>query len=224
MQEAKEKLLKFTSRQSRKEIHMTSSDNPQSIMESTPMQQEPPSHTQPHGSINPDGKLITQSCKPSLAEVLERLQASFVPKLTQPKQLTMQPKPSLPSAKPQERKLKDDPKAQDQLTLLLSQTYASQATYGDKALMMEYRDQMFQMVLAEYTAEQIKWAFVEHVRRSSTLPTPHDIARLIDPSLSPLCASMYNRIRDKIKNNLFVSMAEESYMRQFEANELKKVM
>lgn len=131
---------------------------------------------------------------------------------------------SSPPVAPPVTMLRDDPDGQDQLTRLLYQTYASQATFGDKAQMMEYRDQMFQLVLAEYSIAQIQAAFLEHIRMSRELPTPHCIAKRIDPSLEPLSAAMYVRISEKIKSGTsWVSDEERAYMRQFEAQELKKV-
>lgn len=64
--------------------------------------------------------------------------------------------------------------------MLLQQTYACQKTYADKAEMMEYRDGMFQVILAEYAYFEVKKAFVEHIRRSPDLPTPSDIVKLIE--------------------------------------------
>lgn len=45
---------------------------------------------------------------------------------------------------------------------------------------MEYRDGMFQAILAEYALFEIRRAFVEHVKRSPDLPTPSDIVKLIE--------------------------------------------
>lgn len=165
----------------------------------------------------------------SLGQVLDRLQASFV---AHPASTVVTPRPAQPTpakasslpAAPPAKLLRDDPEGQDQLTRLLYQTYASQATYGDKAQMMEYRDQMFQLVLGEYTSEQVSAAFLEHIRRSRELPTPHCIAKRIDPSLEPLSSAMYVRISEKIKDgSSWVSDEEREYMRRFEAQELKKV-
>jgi hypothetical protein len=70
--------------------------------------------------------------------------------------------------------------AQNELTRLLEQTYSCQKTYADKAEMMEYRDGMFQIILAEYAFFEIKSAFLQHVRQSPDLPTPSDIVKLIE--------------------------------------------
>lgn len=165
----------------------------------------------------------------SLGKVWLRMAERFKPQqavtvATPPPVPVTSERKSLPSVVPPERQLQNNPEAQDQLTQLLSQTYASQQTYGDKAQMMEYRDQMFQLVLGEYSLTQIQKAFVEHVKRSPNLPTPHDIASIIDPSLEPLSQAMYIRISEKIKDgSSWVTDAEREYMRRYEARELSKV-
>jgi cell pole-organizing protein PopZ len=131
--------------------------------------------------------------------------------------------PKMPQ-KPPQPKLKDDRSGQEQLTRLLSQTYASQQTYGDKAQMMEYRDQMFQMVLEDYPFSTIRQAFIQHVKTSSCLPTPHDIIRLIDPSMEPLSESVYIRISNRMKDpSQWITPDERRYMQRFESRELRKI-
>ena len=93
--------------------------------------------------------------------------------------------PALPTPKPNplllgETPLRDSVEAQNQLTRLLEQTYACQKTYADKAEMMEYRDGMFQLILAEYALFEVQKAFLEHVKQSPDLPTPSDIVKIIE--------------------------------------------
>ncbi len=170
----------------------------------------------------------------SLGDVIDRLQARFLPVERTEMIVTPPPAPvtkaseSKPPAAPRAlsvtRNQKDQDEWEDMLTDLLSQCYASQTPYGDKAQMMTLRDQMFQLVLADYTIEAIRSAFIQHIRLRSRLPTPHDIAVLIDPSLEPLSQSMYIRICEKIKDGtVYVSPSEREYMRRFEKQELKKI-
>ena len=93
--------------------------------------------------------------------------------------------PATPSTPPNplllgETPLRESVAHQNQLTMLLQQTYACQKTYADKAEMMEYRDGMFQEILKDYALFEIKKAFIEHVRTSPDLPTPSDIIKLIE--------------------------------------------
>ena len=46
--------------------------------------------------------------------------------------------------------------------------------------MMEYRDGMFQQVLADCALFEVQKAFLEHIKRSPDLPTPSDILKLIE--------------------------------------------
>ena len=78
-----------------------------------------------------------------------------------------------------------------ELTDLLSQTFASQKTFGDKAQMMEYRDGMFQLILADYPIRRIREAFIQFVSRKADLPSPSDIVNLIDPLPEPLSPALY---------------------------------
>jgi hypothetical protein len=212
---------------------MQSSSKPCQHIPDMPPQQEPQSPMPPLGSISSDGQSTMPASPPqkSLGDVLGRMaemvkQRQAVMAVTTPPAPATKVSASKPSvvqpAKP--LALKDDPEGQDQLTDLLSQTYASQQTYGDKAQMMDYREKMFQLVLGEYSIASIQSAFVEHIKRSSALPTPHDIASLIDPSLEPLSPAMYVRISEKIKNGYtWVSNEEREYARQFEERELRKI-
>lgn len=185
----------------------------------------------PLGSTASGGPLTTLPPKPErpLAEVLNSLGKAMAKRRetveTPPRALPVQPKASKPPAVPSEKlvTVKDDPAAQDQLTDLLCQVYASQQTYGDKAQMMDWRDKMFQLVLGNYTIAQVTTAFMEHVRRSSALPTPHDIAVLIEPSLAPLSSAMFVRLTAKAKQGQWLTSDEREYMRRFEAQELRKV-
>jgi hypothetical protein len=90
--------------------------------------------------------------------------------------------------------------------------------------MMEYRDQMFQMVLEDYPFSTIRQAFIQHVKTSSCLPTPHDIIRLIDPSMEPLSESVYIRISNRMKDpTQWITPDERRYMQRFESQELRKI-
>lgn len=118
--------------------------------------------------------------------------------------------------------LKDSPRAQDELTRLLYQTFASQKTYGDKAEMMEYRDGMFQMILAEFPFHRIKAALLEHVRRKPDLPTPSDIYNLLDPPKEPLSSAVYVGLKQRIQEGYYPLSAEREFLRAFEQQELRR--
>lgn len=111
-----------------------------------------------------------------------------------------------------EMPLSQSREAQEQLTRLLTQTYASQQTYGDKAAMMEYRDGMFQMVLAECSFRQIREAFLQHVRESSSLPAPSDIyRRIVPPEPEPDWAA-YVGLKEQRKQDVYLTREQRDYL------------
>lgn len=88
---------------------------------------------------------------------------------------------------------------------------------------MEYRDGMFQLVLAEYRFVDIREAFLQHVRRKPDLPTPSDIVNLVDPPPQPLSAAVYVRLRARVEDGEYLLADERAYCRAFEAQEMAKV-
>ena len=136
---------------------------------------------------------------------------------------------SSPAAGPSERPqwdrvpIRDCPQAQDELTRLLYQTFASQKSYGDKAQMMGYRDGMFQLVLGSYSFAAVREAFIRHVSRKADLPSPSDIVNLIDPPKEPLSAAVYTALKRRIEDGYYPLSEEKAYLRAFEQQELAKV-
>ena len=215
---------------------MQPSSQPLGHIPDMPPQQELQSRMPPLGSTSSGGRSTTLPLRQqkSLEEVLASIQARFVPRqeltiVTPPSAPMTTAKQSKPPVAPPERKpplLRDSPEAQDQLTDLLCQCYASQTPYGDKAQMMALRDQMFQLVLADCTIEEIRKAFIMHIARSPNLPTPHDIVALIDPTMQPLSQAMYIKLTKKqIPGNPYsLTESEKRYIERFEANELRKIV
>ena len=152
-----------------------------------------PLHMQAHGSTNPDGKLTTIPSQQSMP--------------SQNHQLSQQQQKQSESLR-NDVPLSDDPEGQNKLTALLASAYASQKTYGDKADMMRYRDQMFQMILGDFPYEVVKKAFIEFLRESPHLPTPSDIyKRIVPPAPKPDWA-VYVGLREEIKQGKFVTERE----------------
>lgn len=190
-----------------------------------------------HGSGDADGKVTMNQPLPNdLQATLGSLSARFTPIVRQTViPVTPQVAPMtkvnvlLPTdaqnAKPKlahEKRLKNDPDGQDQLTTLLSQTYASQNTYADKAKMMEYRDQMFQQALAEYPIALIREGFIAHVKRKPAIPTPSDIINIIDPPEPQPDWAAYVGIKNKIKNDIYVTPDQREYLRWCEEQAIIK--
>lgn len=79
----------------------------------------------------------------------------------------------------------------------------------------------FDHVLKKYDIAKIKEGFNEYLARKSNMPTPSDIVNIIDPP-KEWCVEKFKVIRDKMKSdNVFVTIAEEKYYKEFLSRELK---
>ena len=64
--------------------------------------------------------------------------------------------------------------------------------------MLEATNAMFQLVLADYTPEQVREAFAVYLKRNNEMPAPSDIATIIDRGgKPPLDRSVYVSIAKK---------------------------
>lgn len=133
------------------------------------------------------------------------------------------PNASLPPALPlPEPLLAESMEAQNQLTILLSQVYAAQATYGDKAQMMEMKDQIFQMVLGRFPFSRIKAAFLKFLETERDLPTPSDIVKIMEPPPEKLSESMYINLKKKASEG-WIGDSERQFINEFERRQFDKV-
>lgn len=193
--------------------------------------------TQSPHSNNPSatvGRMFTDQgpkpLAPDLDAVLARLKktieeapvvpATIAAKAPRPSQLA---KPSSPSVTPPSKPLalRDDPEGQNQLTRLLSQTYAMMKKYGERASETEMRDAGFQQVFANYPIQRIEAAFLEYLKIGREIPTPADIFAIMDPTTQPLSEAVYIRISRK--NPFDRDSSELAYMRAFEEREMRKL-
>lgn len=142
---------------------------------------------------------------------------------TLPQQQQVKPKELLPNVEQKEIPLRHSSKAQDQLTLLLSQIYASQRTYSDKGQMMEYRDEIFQFVLQDFPISKIREAFIEFIKRSPDLPTPSDIYNILRPNPEPLSEAVYRSLKKRSSEGDFLYKIERKYIDAYEVRELAKI-
>lgn len=67
------------------------------------------------------------------------------------------------------------------LLTFLDTTFAVLDTYGRKPDQLEEIAMLFVVMLKGYPLEKIKDGFMQHMRRSSKMPTPADIINIIDP-------------------------------------------
>lgn len=79
------------------------------------------------------------------------------------------------------------------------------------------------MVLEPYEGPKIQAAFKQWMTESSTMPTPADIVKLIDPPKEKLSGLVYNRIKEDMKKDtFFLSKAEREYLAAYEKQEMDK--
>jgi len=88
--------------------------------------------------------------------------------------------------------LTSDQQGQCQLGELLSACFASLQLYGKEPEQLVNTVKLFRLVLAEFTIEEIRRAFVIHLKRSTQMPTPAEIVGLIQrDGRPPLDKSTY---------------------------------
>ena len=108
------------------------------------------------------------------------------------------------------------PQAKQELATMLFQCFQSLKLYGREPEALEALVSMFQMVLHDYNMDQIRQAFALHLKRSNEMPTPADIAGIIDRGgKPPLERAVYVAIgkRDAARR----TSEEWAYMRDYEA-------
>lgn len=99
---------------------------------------------------------------------------------------------------------------------MLQQCFQTLRIYGKEPEAMESVVAMFRLVLADYPVEKIIAGFGAWLRRSNEMPTPADIANIIDRGgKPPLERAVYIAIG---KRDAAARTSEEwAYMREFEA-------
>jgi hypothetical protein len=122
-------------------------------------------------------------------------------------------------------KIRENPIHQDQLSRLLQQTYALLKKFGEAADVAEMRDAGFQLVLGEYSIDDVIQAFMTYLKTNKEIPTPSDIVAIIDPSVKPLCPHVYQRlvILRREQGQFALTSREEEYIRRYEDQQLGKV-
>lgn len=88
--------------------------------------------------------------------------------------------------------------AKQKLTAMLTQCFQSLKVYGKEPEQFEGVVSMFNMVLADYSIEQIYAAFKFYLKHNSEMPAPADIANIIERGNRPaLDRSVYISISKK---------------------------
>src|SRR5574343_570256 len=117
-----------------------------------------------------------------------------------------------------------------QLLSFLDTSFAVLDTYGRKPDQLTEISKLFVVMLKGYPLEKIKEGFMQHMKRSSRMPTPADIINLIDPPPPPPWKpdwAFYVAIKESVKRGNFLSSysPEYAYMKRCESwamNNLKE--
>jgi len=82
------------------------------------------------------------------------------------------------------------------LTVLITTTYQALRTYGKTPEELEALIMFMQMTLADKSYEDIRAAFMQHIKESPEVPTPSDILKRIPapPTANGLTEAQYKRL------------------------------
>ena len=112
--------------------------------------------------------------------------------------------------------LGQDPEAKQELATMLFQCFQTLKLYGKEPEALEAAADIFQMVLADFTMDQIRRAFVLHLKRSNEMPAPADIANIIERgNKPPFERAVYVSLSRKAAEQR--TSDEWEYMRDYEA-------
>ena len=99
---------------------------------------------------------------------------------------------------------------------MLFQCFQGLKLYGKEPEALEALVSMFQMVLHDYAMPQIRQAFALHLKRSNEMPTPADIASIIERGgKPPLERAVYVSLSRKAAEQR--TSDEWAYMREYES-------
>ena len=127
------------------------------------------------------------------------------------------PKPPSSRASPSSSlSLRTDGEGQKALAVMLQQCFSTLRIYGKEPEALESVIAMFRLVLADYSMEKITGAFRLWLGRNNEMPTPADIAGIIDrDGKPPLERAVYVAIG---KRDAATRTSEEwAYMEAYEA-------
>jgi hypothetical protein len=81
--------------------------------------------------------------------------------------------------------LHQNPQAKQKLAVMLMQSFQALKTYGKEPEQIEAIIGFFNIALADYPFEKIEKAFAFYIRNNSEMPTPGDIANIIERGGKP---------------------------------------
>jgi hypothetical protein len=122
--------------------------------------------------------------------------------------------------------LTSDADGRKRLTNLLMQCFDALKLYGKEPEQLGNLNAMFQLVLEDYSIEQITAAFKFYISRNTEIPAPADIVNIIRRgNKPPFDKAMYVQLSQKRERTKFtangrsydcLTVAEGDYMREYE--------
>jgi len=96
--------------------------------------------------------------------------------------------------------------------------FNTQLVYGKQPEQIGSAQKLFQMVLAPYEFDKIQKAFIHFLTHSNQMPTPADIAKLIDGEGKPIMdKSTYIGIKERMKlPTEYIMPKEREYVKEYE--------
>lgn len=126
--------------------------------------------------------------------------------------------PPLPEER-QEQQILISENAEDKkkLTALIKACYNSLNTYGKSPEQLEASIMLMQMTLGRFPYDIIREAFSIYLQNGSTMPTPSDIIKIIEPPKEEKkwCKVTFLDIKRRKRENQFVSLSEDKYCDDF---------
>lgn len=76
---------------------------------------------------------------------------------------------------------------------------------------------LMQMMLGRFDYETVKTAFAKYLASNSTMPTPADIIKIIEPPVEPrkFCKVTFLDIKRRSREGQFITAAEQKYCNDF---------
>lgn len=113
--------------------------------------------------------------------------------------------------------LHNDAAGQNKLCELLTICFDTLDTYGKTEEQLESAIKVFQLVLKDYTYNEVEQAIYRYMQVAKTMPKPADIINIINPPKKKreFCKVTFLDIKRRMRENQFITFEEEQYIRDF---------
>lgn len=114
--------------------------------------------------------------------------------------------------------ISEDLEGRKKLTRLVTACYESMNVYGKSPEQLEAIIMLMQMTLKRFPYEIVRKAFEIYLEKNSTMPTPSDIIKIIEPPKQERkwCGATYIQLCKRKRENQFMLDKELAYIADFE--------